>query len=446
MNIQLNRNAPTGTCLRYSQLTYLLLILSCIVLEYEYATLGSLFVTSFVTSAVILKEFEKKMDVVELNILSSSRATDYEICEVIGVGQNGVVVSARCKSRGLPRPQKLYAVKLLFNFTHEYSTLIRNAYENEWLVLSRLLPHQGIVRFWAQFVCVIPDNFIEVLPENVKGFATQKKRTGENSRRKGQFVVMDYHPRNATQWVDSLPHPLPLQSVLDFAEQVFQAAAYLEDNNICHLDLKLDNILVTDDNKFVLCDFGCAEQFPSEDKRLWYQRGSLAGGNKAHLAPEVQTIFNKCKRSPHQEGILDYNAQAPWAAAVLVYEVAIGSHPLSDYPLGYDNDGEILYKLKVTKQFSYKGLKIKLYYNVMCVVNNNVSVNCLQDLNPLPKDFPNELAFLLQSMVHPNPVRRPTLEKALQQLKAIAPSSRHIRLSGLSNELGEVCIHKYSNC
>ena len=284
---------------------------------------------------------------VELNILNSSRATDYEIFEVIGVGQNGVVVSARCTSRGLPRPQKFYAVKLLFNFTHEYSTLIRNAYENEWLVLSRLLPHPGIVRFWAQFVCIIPDNFVEVLPENVREFANQKKRTGENSRRKGQFVVMDYHPRNATQWANGLPHPIPLQSVVDFAVQVFEAVSYLEDHNICHLDLKLDNILVTDENKFVLCDFGCAEQFPSEDKRLWYQRGSLAGGNKAHLAPEVQTIFNKCKRNPHEKGILDYNAQAPWAAAVLVYEVAIGSHPLPDYPLGYDNDGEIAYKLKV---------------------------------------------------------------------------------------------------
>lgn len=62
-----------------------------------------------------------------------------------------------------------------------------------------------------------------------------------------------------------------------------------------------------------------------------------------------------------------------------------------------------------------------------------------QDLHPLPKEYQNELTFLLQSMLQPNPVRRPTLEKVLQQLKAIAPSSRHPRLSGLSNELEEVC-------
>ena len=313
------------------------------------------------------------MEVVELNILNSSRATDYEICQVIGVGQNGVVVSATCKCHGLPHPQKLYAVKLLFNFTHEYSTLIRNAYENEWLVLSRLLPHPGIVRFWAQFVCVIPDNFAAILPEDVREFATQKKRTGETSRRKGQFIVMDYHPQDARQWVQSLPSPIPLRSVLNFAEQVFEAVAYLEENNICHLDLKLDNILVTDEQKFVLCDFGCAEQFPSDDKRLWYQRGSLAGGNKAHLSPEVQTVYNNCKRDPREKGILDYNAQASWAAGVLVYEVAIGSHPLPDYPLGYDNDGEITYKLKVIHLLP---ISILSSYRIFILFQGRYLMNC----------------------------------------------------------------------
>jgi len=59
-----------------------------------------------------------------------------------------------------------------------------------------------------------------------------------------------------------------------------------------------------------------------------------------------------------------------------------------------------------------------------------------KDVHPLPREFPNELVFILQSMVYPNPVRRPPLEKALKQLKAINPSITH---SGLSNELEEVC-------
>ena len=41
-----------------------------------------------------------------------------------------------CTLKGLPNPFKLYAVKLLFNFTHEYSSIVRNIYKNEWLILS----------------------------------------------------------------------------------------------------------------------------------------------------------------------------------------------------------------------------------------------------------------------------------------------------------------------
>ena len=87
------------------------------------------------------------MEVVELSILNAARAADFEIQHLVGMGQNGMVVAATCSCRGLPNPGKLYAVKLLFNFTHEYSSVLRNTYENEWLVLSRLLPHENIVRF-----------------------------------------------------------------------------------------------------------------------------------------------------------------------------------------------------------------------------------------------------------------------------------------------------------
>ena len=86
------------------------------------------------------------MEVVELSILNAAQAADFEIQHLVGMGQNGMVVAASCSCRGLPNPGKLYAVKLLFNFTHEYSSVLRNTYENEWLVLSRLLPHENIVR------------------------------------------------------------------------------------------------------------------------------------------------------------------------------------------------------------------------------------------------------------------------------------------------------------
>ena len=234
------------------------------------------------------------MEVVELNILNVARASDFVIQHVIGSGQNGIVVAAKCTRKGLTDPNKLYAVKLLFNFTHEYSSVIRNTYENEWLILSRLLPHDNMVRFWSQFICVIPPAFSKILPEHVRKFTTHTSKSGVVVPSKGQFLVLDFHPEDFKSWSSRLSSPLSFETVLRFTEQLLEAVLYLEKNLIRHLDLKTSNLLVAaEDEKIVLCDFGCAVQFEDESFVLPYARGSHAGGNRAHLAPEVLSSHHR---------------------------------------------------------------------------------------------------------------------------------------------------------
>ena len=57
-----------------------------------------------------------------------------------------MVISAKCNRRGLPFPNKLYAVKILFNDTGLRTKDIRDAYENEWEILSRIRSF-GKIRF-----------------------------------------------------------------------------------------------------------------------------------------------------------------------------------------------------------------------------------------------------------------------------------------------------------
>ena len=60
---------------------------------------------------------------------------------------------------------------------------------------------------------------------------------------------------------------------------------------VLHLDLKPDNVLLSDADDIVLCDFGCAQQFDTESMRRELVRGLPPGGNPAHLSPEVLNEF-----------------------------------------------------------------------------------------------------------------------------------------------------------
>ena len=328
------------------------------------------------------------MDITELDILHSCTAVDFEILQVIGKGQSGLVVSATCTKDGLPDQTKLYAIKLLYNFTHEYTSVVQNAYENEWLILSRLLPHPNIVRFWSQFINIIPESFSQKLPADIQRFSTHKNRSGQIVPSKGQFLVLDYHCKDLYGHLSNLSMPLAYETTLKLTEQLLDAVLFLEKNLIRHLDLKLANVLITEDEEIKICDFGCAVQFPDSTFTLQYVHGMLPGGNKAHLAPEVLSTYQQLQQNPSKarhRNKIDYSLQASFAVGVLVTEISTLDHPLPDYPLGYMDNGWIRYSD--------------------------------EDLVPVPSFYPNSFASIVQDLLHADPTRRMSLGEALKQLR-----------------------------
>lgn len=334
---------------------------------------------------VVVLEVKGEMEIAELSALSSSRASDFDIQRVLGTGQNGLVVSARCHRSGLPDRQKRYAVKLLFNFTHEYTSVVRNTYENEWLILSRLLPHENIVRFWSQFISPIPETFSALLPGHVRKHSTRRNKGGETVRSKGQFLVLDYHPKDLESWISDYPAPMQFEVLLRAVEQIMAAVVYLEKNCICHLDLKMSNFLVTEDNRMVLCDFGCAVQFTDNSFRLPFVHGMLPGGNKAHLAPEVINAFHRLRRDPATKMSLEYSKQESFAVGVLIHELATREHPLYEYPLG-------------------------------CMTKETVSY-LHEDMPSLPSSYPKSFCSIILDLLAPDPTKRLSMEEALTQLR-----------------------------
>lgn len=337
-----------------------------------------------------------KMEVLELNVLNTATAEDFRVLKVVGVGQHGMVVSATCTIPGHPNPDKLYAVKLLFTFMHDFTSAIRNAYENEWAVLSKILPHRNVVRYWAQFISLIPLSFVPHLPDHIRSYAAGKDRSGEAIRRKGQFVVFDYHPANLRSWLQDQPVPLPFGSLFSLVQDLLRGVAHLQQYRVAHLDLKLDNVLISGEGHAVLCDFGCSHQFATPDMVMSYRHGNPVGGNKAHLSPDILTQYNHLKQSKDGRGEIDFSQQEVWAVGVLVHEIAMGRHPFVDYPLGLTNA-------------------------------RGVVTYALEDLPFLPEEYPKSFRSIVRELLHPDVAKRMSAKEALKQLQLCFPRSAERR-------------------
>uniref|UniRef100_A0A060TA49 non-specific serine/threonine protein kinase n=1 Tax=Blastobotrys adeninivorans TaxID=409370 RepID=A0A060TA49_BLAAD len=96
--------------------------------------------------------------------------------------------------------------------------------------------------------------------------------------------------------------------------EVLLALSYIHKEGIIHRDIKAANILVTNDGRVRLCDFGVAAQVSSNK----IKRSTIVG-TPYWMAPEVIT-----------EGAM-YNTKADiWSLGVTVYEIATGNPPYAD--------------------------------------------------------------------------------------------------------------------
>ena len=329
--------------------------------------------------------------------LKNAKAEDFTVTKLLGAGKHGLVVKAKLNtSESSSSNDKTYAVKLLFNFTHEYTSVISNKFENEWLVLSRLLPHPNIVRYWSQFVSPISQSFIPHIPNDIKKEVVKKGVTssgGGLTYRSGQFLVFDCYPSTLSQWlVENRSSNVCTSTVfLKFSLELLEAVNYLQQHNVCHLDLKLDNVLVSEHMSLLLCDFGCAIQFEDSDFQLQWIHGASIGGNRAHLSPEVLTGYHRCRTDPTKKKIC-YKKQASFAVGVLIHEIVTGQHPIDDYPLSQMHDGAVSYPPSaITKT--------------------------------MPHTYPNIFQQTVNGLLHSNASERTDVSEALVNIKGLLHDS-----------------------
>jgi len=98
------------------------------------------------------------------------------------------------------------------------------------------------------------------------------------------YLAMEFVEGKSLRSLMRAKEPFQVERALDIARQVCDALAYLHDEGVVHRDIKPENILVAENGRLKILDFGIA-LFASERRLTWTGLSSTIG-TPDYMAPE----------------------------------------------------------------------------------------------------------------------------------------------------------------
>ncbi|MBU6361073.1 MAG: serine/threonine protein kinase [Chloroflexi bacterium] len=133
-----------------------------------------------------------------------------------------------------------------------------------------------------------------------------------------QRVVMEYSPSGTLaselETLRKKNEALPIQKAVEIAKQIAQALEYVHQKGVVHCDIKPSNILIADDGRYVLSDFGIVTD--STDTKITRTLQTL--GTPEYMSPEQANGLSVDRRSD------------VYSLGVVLYEMLTGAPPFSD--------------------------------------------------------------------------------------------------------------------
>jgi serine/threonine protein kinase len=177
------------------------------------------------------------------------------------------------------------------------------------------------------------DVAIKILPPNVAG----NEKVLSRFRHEARSAALLHHPNITTLYEFSCQDnsvylvmeyvagksleelladgPLPIQKVIDILDQIGEALDYAHSLGVIHRDVKPSNILISDNDRALLADFGLAH---AKDNSLITPEGSVVG-TPYYMSTEQAAGKTVSKNSDQ------------YSLATVAYEMLSSSHPF-DYP------------------------------------------------------------------------------------------------------------------
>ena len=148
------------------------------------------------------------------------------------------------------------------------------------------------------------------------------------------YLVMPYCPDSATILIGKVNEPTLWRFILDVASGL----AYLHENGIVHNSIKPDNVLINQQDRFVITDYGITPQLRDTLDQNLERKGLAITGAPIYKAPE---LFEPQGSAVYATDI--------WALGATLYEMASHEVPL------YGQGGHLLLKgVKISRpQWSY---------------------------------------------------------------------------------------------
>lgn len=143
---------------------------------------------------------------------------------------------------------------------------------------------------------------------------------------KRPFLVMPYCPNSAKSLIGCCNN----KTLWQFIKDIASGLSYLHSLDIVHHDIKPDNILITEDGKFVITDFGISTNMRSTLRRnsTRTMNQNSSGGALPYMGPEMFT------GRPESVKATDI-----WAFGVTLYELITGELPFFGLGGGMMNNG-----------------------------------------------------------------------------------------------------------